>query len=73
MVAIGNYNYDKIIDNSAFFNTGYVDADKISTDKVGYIAIAKMLKYLSGNTFRPLDKITRAEAITYLYNIYTNL
>lgn len=73
IVSIGNYNYDRIIDNGSYFKLDYTDAHLISQDKVGYIAIAKMLKYLSGNTFRPLDKITKAEAITYLYNIYTNI
>lgn len=73
MVVVGNYNYDKIIDKSDFYKLDYSDKDLISENKKGYIAIAKMLNYLSGNTFRPQDKITRAEAITFLYNIYSNL
>lgn len=71
MIKIGTYQYDKIINKSDFFKTNYLDENLITKNKIGYITIARMLEYLSGDYFRPLDKITRAEAITYLYNIYT--
>lgn len=71
MIRIGEYQYDKIINKTDFFKTNYLDESLITKNKIGYISIARMLEYLSGNYFRPLDKITRAEAITYLYNIYT--
>lgn len=73
MVCLGNYNFDRIIDKSDFFKTDFTDNALISSDKIGYVAIARMLNYISSGTFRPLDNITRAEAITYLYNIYNNL
>lgn len=71
MIRIGTYQYDKIINKSEYFKTNYVDENLITKNKIGYVTIAKMLEYLSGNYFRPLDYISRAEAITYLYNIYT--
>ena len=71
MIKIGTYQYDKIINKSEYFKTNYKDENLITKNKIGYVTIAKMLEYLSGDTFRPLDYISRAEAITYLYNIYT--
>lgn len=73
MIKIGTYNYEKIINKTDFFKTNYLDEANITTAKIGYISIARMLGYLSGDTFRPQDNITRAEALAYLYKVYTNL
>lgn len=49
------------------------DADKISPDKIGYCAIAKGLKIVNGfdNKLNPTENITRAEALTMVYNYLT--
>ncbi|SHD78015.1 S-layer homology domain-containing protein [Schnuerera ultunensis] len=46
------------------------DADKISTNLRGHIAIAKGLGLISGEgNFRPKDNLTREEAAVLIYNI----
>lgn len=48
----------------------YDDADKISTNLKGHVAIAKGLGLISGEgNFRPKDNLTREEAAVLIYNI----
>lgn len=48
----------------------YDDADQISTNLKGHIAIAKGLGVISGEgSFRPKDNLTREEAAVLIYNI----
>lgn len=52
------------------YNLEYDDADKISTNLKGHIAIAKGLGLISGKgNFRPKDNLTRQEAAILIYNI----
>lgn len=52
------------------YNIEYDDADKISTNLKGHIAIAKGLGLISGKgNFRPKDNLTREEAAILIYNI----
>ena len=73
IISISEYGYDKILDKSDFFKTNFTDENLISSDKIGYISIAKMLGYLSGDTFRPKDLMTKAEVCAYLYKVFTNI
>ena len=73
IISISEYGYDKILDKNDFFKTNFVDENLISADKIGYISVAKMLGYLSGETFRPKDFITKAEVCAYLYKVFTNI
>ncbi|MCD8390588.1 MAG: S-layer homology domain-containing protein, partial [Firmicutes bacterium] len=52
------------------FKNAFSDADNISADKVGYIALLASAGAINKNgAFRPQDYITYAEACTILYNI----
>lgn len=52
------------------YNLEFDDADKISTDLKGHVAIAKGLGLISGEgNFRPKDNLTREEAAILIYNI----
>ncbi|MDR7857213.1 S-layer homology domain-containing protein [Tissierella sp.] len=52
------------------YKVEYKDADKISTNLKGHIAIAKGLGFISGEgNFRPKDNLTREEAVVLIYNI----
>lgn len=52
---------------------GFDDSDSISKDKFGYCAIAKGLGIVKGceNKLHPAENITRAEALTMIYNYLT--
>jgi len=54
----------------AIFNVNYDDSDLISEGKRGYPAILTGMGVISGNggKIRPTENITRAEAVTMLYN-----
>ena len=52
------------------YKLAYDDADQISTNLKGHIAIAKGLGLISGEgNFRPKDNLTREEAVVLIYNI----
>lgn len=52
------------------YNLDYDDADKISSNLKGHIAIAKGLGLINGKgNFRPKDNLTREEAAVLIYNM----
>ncbi len=65
--AFGQEPLDNIGD---IYKLEFDDADKISTNLRGHIAIAKGLGIISeGRNFRPKDNLTREEAVVLIYNI----
>lgn len=66
--------YDKIAKMSEIFKTDFKDSKKISKDMIGYVAIAKGLKLISGDNgyFNPQQTLTRAEAMVLIYNALNN-
>lgn len=63
--------YGEIADLHNIYKCDFVDADEISTEKIGYAAIAKELKIVSGDEnskFNPNESLTRADAAVMLYN-----
>lgn len=65
--AFGQEPLDNIGD---IYKLEFDDADKISTNLRGHIAIAKGLGLISGEgNFRPKDNLTREEAVVLIYNI----
>lgn len=54
------------------FKTGFLDEGMISTDMIGYAAIAKGLKIFQGNAFMPKEYTKRNVAAQILYNLISN-
>ena len=65
--AFGQEPLDNIRD---VYKLEYDDADKISPNLKGHVAIAEGLGLISGDgNFRPTDNLTREEAAVIIYNI----
>lgn len=64
------FGFGSAAELSGIYKTGFSDEAKISADKVGYVAIAKGLRLVSGadGKFNPKANITRAELTMMLYN-----
>ena len=64
------FGQEPLEDLADIYKLEYDDADKISTNLKGHIAIAKGLGIISGEgNFRPKDNLTREEAAVIIYNI----
>ncbi|MBQ5778106.1 MAG: S-layer homology domain-containing protein, partial [Oscillospiraceae bacterium] len=64
------FGFGEAAELQGIFKTGFSDEASISKDKIGYVAIAKALKLVSGNggKFNPKRNVTRAELAAMLYN-----
>ena len=64
------FGFGEAAELTGIFKTGFSDEASISSDKIGYVAIAKALKLVSGNggKFNPKNNVTRAELAMMLYN-----
>ena len=64
------FGFGEAAELQGIFKTGFSDEAAISKDKIGYVAIAKALKLVSGNggKFNPKKSVTRAELAAMLYN-----
>ncbi|HOJ09775.1 MAG TPA: S-layer homology domain-containing protein [Clostridiales bacterium] len=62
--------YDKIADVSEIFNVTFKDAQDITPELKGYVAIASGLGIISGSggNFNPKKTLTRGEAAVMIYN-----
>lgn len=63
--------YREIAELQDIYRCNFKDADLIPTDKIGYAAIAKALKIVSGDesgNFNPTERLSRADAAIMLYN-----
>ena len=62
--------YYKIAQMPDIFITDFADNSELAREDVGFIAIARGLGFVQGsaNTFRPYEKMTRAEAVTMVFN-----
>jgi len=62
--------FEKIAKLENIFKVTYADGDLLSKGKIGYAAILSGLGIICGDggNIRPLDNLTRAEAITIVYN-----
>lgn len=62
--------FEKIAKLENIFKVSYADGDLLSKGKIGYAAILSGLGIICGDggNIRPLDNLTRAEAITIVYN-----
>lgn len=74
-ILVTNLGYSEIAELSSIFDVSYfTDADKISDDHIGYIAIAKGMGLLDtfGEKLSPKSKLTKGEAayIAYQYLMY---
>ncbi|WP_353095833.1 S-layer homology domain-containing protein [Tissierella praeacuta] len=64
------FGQEPLKDLKDIYKLKYDDADKISADLKGHIAIAEGLGIISGEgNFRPKDNLTREEAAVLIYNI----
>lgn len=64
-------NYGAFAEIEGIFRCDFADADSITPELFGYVAIARGLKIISGaedNNFLPQKQMTRAEAAVILYN-----
>ncbi len=61
---------EEIANLQGIFKVEYADRDEVSDELLGYAAILSGMKVISGDGgyLRPNDNITRAEAVTMLYN-----
>ena len=61
---------DKVARLNGIFKVEYEDENLISYDKIGYPAILTGMGIICGNggKLRPQDFITRAEAVSMVYN-----
>lgn len=64
------FGYGSAAELSGIYKTGFSDEAAISADKIGYVALAKGLGLVSGNSgkFSPKANVTRAELAMMLYN-----
>lgn len=63
--------YGKAAEIKGIYNTGFKDADEISEDRVGYVAIGRGLGIVRGDgkgNFNPKKGVTRGEFSVMLYN-----
>lgn len=64
------FGQEPLEDIGDIYKIDYEDADEISVNLKGHIAIAKGLGFISGKgNFRPKDNLTREEAAIIIYNI----
>lgn len=70
---ISALGYYKIACLENVFITDFADNTDLKAEDVGFIAIARGFGLVQGdgNTFRPYDKLTRAEAFTLIENVIT--
>ncbi len=63
-------NYDEVADIKGIFISGFSDDSEINPDLIGYVAIAKGLKIVSGynGNFNPKTELTRAQGAVVVYN-----
>ncbi|MBR5218115.1 MAG: S-layer homology domain-containing protein [Clostridia bacterium] len=64
-------DYGAFAEIEGIFKCDFADADSITPELFGYVAIARGLKIISGaedNNFLPQKQMTRAEAAVILYN-----
>jgi hypothetical protein len=68
-------NYDTLAKSRDIFTLPFEDADKVSPDKIGYVAIGKGLDIFVGSNgkFRPKDNTTMVEAAVTIYNALSNI
>lgn len=68
---LDSYGYKKIAALENVFITDFTDNFKISSNDVGYIAIAKGFDIIKGDgsSFRPYEALTRAECIALCFNV----
>ena len=64
--------YDEIAKLPDTFKTDFVDEGMISSNMIGYAAIAKGLKIFKGNAFMPNEYIKRNVAAQILFNLISN-
>ena len=66
--------YSEVAELEGIFVTGFADEDQISPECLGSCAIAKGMGIISGSggNFNPKQNVTRAEAISMLYNYKIN-
>lgn len=70
-----NYlGYEKVASLENVFITDFADNTNLKKEDVGYIAIARGFKLIEGDgsSFRPYDKLTRAEALVLCYRVLTS-
>ena len=62
--------YEKIAGMPDIFITDFADNSELKREDVGFIAIARGMGLVQGDAslFRPYDEITRAEAVTLIFN-----
>jgi hypothetical protein len=62
--------YRSFAELEGVFACDFADRDDIDPDLIGYVAIAKSLKIVTGSNgrFMPQDEITRADAVALVYN-----
>lgn len=67
--------YDKLAGAKGIFTLPYTDAKLVSSDKVGYVAIAKGLGIMDGNNgkFRPKDNAKMVELAAAVYHAMGSL
>ena len=63
------FGQEPLEDLENIYKLEYDDADKISANLKGHVAIAKGLGIIGGESFRPKDNLTREEAVILIYNI----
>lgn len=68
---IASLGYSKIAELENVFITDFADNSDLKAEDVGYIAIARGFGFAEGdgNTFRPYDKLTRAEAFALIEKV----
>ncbi len=61
--------YDELAKLNQIFKVSFKDANKVSSDKIGYVAICNGLGIIQGNNgeFRPDDNVTMAEMAAVIY------
>ncbi len=66
--------YGKVAGLENVFITDFADGTLLKKQDVGHIAIARGFGIVEGNgdSFRPYDNLTRAEALTLIENVYVN-
>ena len=69
---ISYLGYADIAELNDTFKTDFVDEGMISSDMLGYAAIAKGLKIFQGNAFMPKEYIKRNVAAQIFYNLISN-
>ena len=71
---ISYLGYEKVAELENVFITDFADNTKLKAEDVGYIAIARGFGIVEGdgNTFRPYDNLTRAEALQICFKVLTS-